>query len=164
MEAATLWLLLGLFFGLLFSLVIAWIWLANRPPPPPKVIILRSPDRQIDLPPKSNSINVPTRGEPPAFRQVGVLTTSERAGKSDEPLILPLLGRPTYAGSRKWEYYAGSDKVHPMRIPVEVNKRACDDAVGCDEIEDGDTVFVPTYQRNFTAVIYKSDRPRYIPN
>jgi hypothetical protein len=42
------------------------------------------------------------------------------------------------------------------KLPVEVQKRMCDNDIGCDEIYNGDQVIVPDYgNRVFTARIYK---------
>jgi hypothetical protein len=89
--------------------------------------------------------------------------TSERKDGQDEPIIVPLYGRPMYRGSQKYQYYGGSDKQHLWRIPVMNKGKDCTDTYGCDEIFEGDRVEVPTYQREFTATIYKKDNLRYIP-
>lgn len=107
-------------------------------------------------------VNQPTRGEVVDYQQVGILT-SERKDGMDEPIIVPLFGRPTYRGSQKYQYYGASDKVHMSRIPVIYKGKDCTEEYGCDEIYEGDRVNVPTYNRDFAANIYRKDNLRYIP-
>ena len=45
-------------------------------------------------------INVPTRGEPPSYQQVGILTNTD-----DGENVKPLYGRQTYRGSNQWNYF-----------------------------------------------------------
>ena len=52
---------------------------------------------------KQMEINVPTRGEPPDYQQVGILT-----GEGNEN-IKPLYGRQTYRGSNQWNYFTSLD-------------------------------------------------------
>ena len=49
-------------------------------------------------------INVPTRGEPPSYQQVGILTDTV-----DGENVKPLYGRQTYRGSNSWNYYSSLD-------------------------------------------------------
>ncbi len=118
----------------------------------------------LGIPPTGSSvaINQPTRGEVVDYQQVGILT-SERKDGMDEPIIVPLYGRPTYRGSQKYQYYGASDKVHMSRIPVMFKGKDCTEEYGCDEIYEGDRVSVPTYNRDFAANIYRKDNLRYIP-
>lgn len=140
-------------------------------PPEPKVypnelprdvssLRIGTPTRVVDI--RGTPVNTHTRGEPPAYQQLGMLL-SDRSDGLDEPIMLPLFGRPIYVGSSKFEYYAASDKQHMMRIPISVENRSCSKDTGCNELYDGDSVYVPTYKRNFTVTLYEKDAPRYIP-
>ena len=69
----------------------------------------------------------------------------------------------TYRGSNKWLYYTETDKLHPVKIPVTHKNKDCTDDHGCDEINDGDSVVIPSYNGDFKVKIYKMNKPRYIP-
>lgn len=121
--------------------------------------------------PTTIPINVPTRGEAPDFQQVGVLIGSlkesesdtESVSESESPLMLPLYGRQLHGRSDRWEYFVGAEKRNMWRLPITVGGRDCGNRdVGCNEIYDGDEVFVPAYKKSFKASIYKLDTPRYI--
>ena len=114
-------------------------------------------------------INIPTRGESGGFQQIGVLhkieTSDEtmKVGNNTEPVILPLLGAPTYNGSNKWTYYTATDKYNQIKLPITNNNRKCDSEYGCDELYDGDNVTIPAYNGSFEVKIYEFDKPRYLP-
>lgn len=133
----------------------------NSAPSPPNPAVF-----PVDLPEQPSRlalpINTPTRGNPPEYQQIGILTAGNSG--TEDPFILPLYGRPVYYGSQKWEYYAASDKFHLWRIPIFSENRDCSLQLGCNEIYDRDTVTVPTYQgKQFTVTLYPKNTPRYIP-
>ncbi len=107
-------------------------------------------------------INVHTRGYVPSYQQIGVLINNE---DSNHVELLPLFGRQTYAGSNKWNYYTSSSQYNSLKIPVqkEENSRNCSEELGCNEIYDKDTVFIPAYKKTFSVDLYELDKPRYIP-
>lgn len=115
-------------------------------------------------------INIPTRGESGGFQQIGVLhkinTSDEtiQVGQNTEPVILPLMGSPTYNGSNKWTYYTATDKYNQIKLPITNNNRQCDSEYGCDELYDDDEVTIPAYNGSFKVKIYQFDKPRYLPN
>ena len=115
-------------------------------------------------------INVPTRGESGGFQQVGVLhkiqTTDSTMpiGRNSEPVILPLMGSPTYNGSHKWTYYTATDKYNQIKLPVTNKNRQCDSEYGCDELYDEDEVTIPAYNGTFKVKKYEFDKPRYLPH
>lgn len=114
-------------------------------------------------------INVETRGPSEDYQQVGMLykeaITDETTnpGNNSDSTILPLFGKPTYRGSNNWLYYTSSDKLSSVKIPLTYENRDCTDDQGCREINDGDTLSVPSYNGNFKVKLYKFDKPRYIP-
>jgi hypothetical protein len=114
-------------------------------------------------------INIPTRGESGGYQQVGVLhkidTTDEtmQIGNNSEPVILPLMGAPTYNGSHKWTYYTATDKYNQIKLPITNKNRQCDSEYGCDELYDEDTVTIPAYNGSFKVKKYQFDKPRYLP-
>jgi len=105
----------------------------------------------------------PLRGVPQGIQQMGVLVSVVPEGSSDQPQILPLLGRPAANHRDRWEYYTSTDQYNMMRLPVSVDGRECQEDVGCREIYNGDTISVPTYKKEFTAQIYKYEKPQYNP-
>lgn len=98
-------------------------------------------------------INIPTRGELPAFKNIGYL---HNANQNSDNELLALYGRPTYRGSDKWNYYTMHEGV---RVPVE----NCDKPRGCKEKYQGDGAVVDALGENFKVGLYKDDAPRYIP-
>jgi len=114
-------------------------------------------------------INIPSRGPSQSYQQVGILyketiaNTEQQPGNNNETSILPLFGRPTFNGSRKWNYYTSSDKFHNFKIPITKDGRKCNDDLGCDEIMNGDMIDIPSYNGKFKVDIYSYDRPSYIP-
>ena len=114
-------------------------------------------------------INVPTRGLPTAYQQIGILTPALEVastpipGSSIAPRILPLYGRQLYSGSDKWNYYITTDGYQSVKIPITNNNRDCMHEHGCREIYDGDVLDVPIYNQEFKATVYNLSSPRYIP-
>jgi uncharacterized protein YneF (UPF0154 family) len=109
------------------------------------------------------TINLPSRGEPLPFETLGTLVSARSDSIDKPPIILPLIGRQQYPGSQTWEYYTMFEKLHPLRISVQVNEKDCSSNTGCKELYDGDQVYVTEYQRNFTVKLYTKNQIRYIP-
>jgi hypothetical protein len=117
-------------------------------------------------------INLPSRGYPPAsYQQLGVLTKITPADSSsnvtinsdDKNGIIPLMGKPTFNGSRKWTYYTATDNYNMLKLPIAVNGRNCTDDLGCDELYEGDSITIPQTGNTYKVSIYNYDKPRYIP-
>lgn len=108
--------------------------------------------------PRGIPINVPTRGPRTEWRQVGILTREH-----GEETILPLMGRPLYSNRQKWQFYTMSDKNNSVKLPISKNGRSCSAELGCDEIFNGDTVYIEGYNDSFKATIYENNVPEYIP-
>jgi hypothetical protein len=107
-------------------------------------------------------INIETRGTGMAYQQVGILTPN---GNNSPDLILPLMGRRLMTGRDKWQYYTmanGSSTIH-AKLPVSVNGKSCTGEYGCNDIQNGDTVYVQGYNNVFTATIYENGMFSYIP-
>lgn len=108
-------------------------------------------------------INIHTRGYVPSYQQMGVLINNDDTNNVE---MLPLFGRPTYAGSNKWNYYTSTSQYNSLKIPVfkdSSSNKSCSDEYGCNEIYGNDTVYIPAYKKNFTVELYEIDKPRYIP-
>jgi hypothetical protein len=105
-------------------------------------------------------INVPTQGVDETYRQVGILTPVN--GKSGTT-ILPLMGRPLITNRDKWQYYCINDKERGIKLPVSHNGRSCTNEYGCDNLYNGDTVFIEGYNDTFKVTVYDNAPMRYIP-
>ncbi len=103
-------------------------------------------------------INVSTRSVNSAYRQVGILT---RVNGTET--ILSLMGRPLFPSQDKWQFYTMSDKNQSVKLPVTYKKRSCTSDQGCDNIYNGDTVYVEGYNDAFKATIYDNAIQYSIP-
>ena len=50
-----------------------------------------------------------------------------------------------------------------LPLPIMVNSKDCTDEYGCEELSDGSTIEIPSYNGTFNVKIYKFNKPRYIP-
>jgi hypothetical protein len=106
-------------------------------------------------------INVSTQGVDDAkYRQVGILT---RLNGNDET-ILPLMGRPLFTRRDKWNFYTLNDKNNMIKLPVTVKGRSGTDEYGCDNVYNGDTVYVEGYNGAFKVTAYDNQVMRYLPS
>ena len=126
-------------------------------------------------------VNVETRGVRSEYNQVGILTkTDGNSGSSgikmfsnsdpvvdssyENTLIIPLMGRRSSSGRNKWQYYTISNTgTLNTKLPVTVQGRSCSSEYGCDEIMDGDVVFVKGYNHGFSVTMYENTTFSYIP-
>lgn len=108
--------------------------------------------------PRGVPININTRGFDSNYNQVGILTRL-----NGDETILPVMGRPLYSNRSKWQYYTMSDKTNAIKLPMSKNGRSCTSEYGCDELMNGDTVYVEGYKDAFKVTIYENSSPQYIP-
>ena len=104
------------------------------------------------------SINVPTQGVETNYRQTGILTRI-----NGPETILPLMGRPTITNRDKWNFYCMSDKNQAIKLPVTNAGKSCTSEYGCDNLYNGDTVYVEGYNDAFKVTMYDNNTIRYIP-
>ena len=91
------------------------------------------------------------------YSQIGILT---RNG-----MILPLMGRRHMNGRDKWQYYTISNTGNlNTKLPVSVKGKSCTSEYGCDEMMNGDSIYVEGYNDTFKATIYENNSFSYIPN
>jgi hypothetical protein len=122
---------------------------------PPQNDSLMQPPGFSALPVGAVPVNVESRGPPSNYTQVGILT---RSGD----LILPLMGRRLTRD--KMQYYTVSNTGNMnTKLPISKNGKSCTGEYGCDEVYNGDTVFVEGYSDTFKATIYENSRFNYIP-
>lgn len=105
-------------------------------------------------------INVPTQSIDSPFRQIGILT---RLNGNTGEIILPLMGRPLYARRDKWNFYTMNDKNNMIKLPIVHKGVNGMNEYGCDNIYDGDTVYVEGYDDTFKVKVYENSVMRYIP-
>ena len=105
-------------------------------------------------------VNIRTRGLDMNYQQVGILTRTN----SSAELILPLMGRRIMNGRDKWQYYTMSNTGNlNTKLPVSVKGKSCTGEYGCDNISNGDIVYVEGYKDTFNATIYENNLFNYIP-
>ena len=108
-------------------------------------------------------INVPTQQFNSNYTQIGIIT--KQFAHNNE--ILPLMGRRTLTSRNKWQYYTiaggGAGGNLQAKLPLKVKGRNCSGEYGCEEISNGDEVYVEGYQENFRATIYENGLFSYIP-
>lgn len=104
-------------------------------------------------------INVSTQGTgTAAYRQVGILTRI-----SGPETILPLMGRPLFRNRDKWQFYTISEKSNFIKLPISVKGRSCTNEYGCDNVFNGDTVYVEGYNDAFKVTAYDNAVMQYLP-
>ena len=110
------------------------------------------------LPPDGGKpINIPSRGLPESYQQMGVL-------KKDSGDLIPLYGRRVGSRSDRFNYYTRTDSYNPLPLPINYKRRDCQDSVGCDELYNGDQIIVSPTGEKATATLYQFDGPTYIPS
>jgi len=104
-------------------------------------------------------------GVPEQYQQIGVLAAPGGTDTSATPTrtLLPLFGRRAASNRDRWNYYTRSDGMNPLQVPIRNRNRPCDDENGCNEIFDGDSVSAPLLGQAYTATIYRTSTPRYLP-
>ena len=117
-------------------------------------------DRTMDIRgPVVVPINVSTQGtNNAAYRQVGILTRI-----NGPETILPLMGRPLFRNRDKWQFYTISEKSNFIKLPISVKGRSCTNEYGCDNVYNGDTVYVEGYNDAFKVTAYDNSVMQYLP-
>jgi len=111
-------------------------------------------------------VNIETRGSGMSYQQVGILTPANGGGGGGgESLILPLMGRKYLNGRDKWQYYTMANGMSNIsaKLPLSVAGKSCTGEYGCNEIQNGDTVYVEGYKTTFSATVYENGTFSYIP-
>lgn len=103
-------------------------------------------------------INIPTQSVDSTYRQVGILTRT-----NGDETILPLMGKPLFTNRDKWNFYTMSDKNNSIKLPISYKKKSCTNEYGCDNLNNGDMVYVEGYNDAFKVTSYDNNTIRYIP-
>ena len=115
-------------------------------------------DPRGEIPTRGVPINIKTRGFNDSYRQVGILTR-----QNGPETILGLMGRPLHTNRSKWQYYTISDQNNSVKLPISKGGRSCTGEYGCDDLYNGDSVYVEGYNDAFKVTIYENNTPTYIP-
>lgn len=126
---------------------------------------LENPGRRVErhqlLTPEFQRItDIPTRGYPDNYRQIGILKVTIKDNKDEKRKIrsndiLKLYGRQEYPGSPKYEYYTIIESGNnDIKIDLDIRK---------NEVYNGDNVYVDIMNTHYEVELYKYDQPRYQP-
>ncbi len=103
-------------------------------------------------------INISTRAIDVNYRQVGILTR-----ENGKETILPLMGRPLYTNRDKWQFYTLSDQNNSIKLPITFKGKSCTNEYGCENLYNGDVVYVEGYNDAFKVTSYDNNTMKYIP-
>jgi hypothetical protein len=130
---------------------------------------LENPVRRVDrsqLPPYyvRQVIDIPSRGYPDNFTQVGILVKKDNFKKdkkdnnrNEDNKILRLFGRQEYPGSSFYEYYTALNSgLDSIKIPIK-NRRN-------NELYTGDEVYIKEINQKYEVSLHKYDAPKYYPD
>lgn len=101
-------------------------------------------------------INVRTQGVDTSYRQIGILTR-----QNGSEMILPLMGRPLITNRDKWQFYTMND--NNIKLPIVNKGRSCTNEYGCDNLYNGDSVYVEGLGDAFKVTVYDNAMAKYIP-
>jgi len=112
-----------------------------------------APERRVDIIqyPRTNEINIPTRGYPDNYQMLGIAT------RENDEKIIQLFGRATFPGSNQYEYYVTTSEFgFQNKIPVHIH--------GSKEIMNNDIIHIPELNKGeFKIKLYNYNTPRYNP-
>lgn len=103
-------------------------------------------------------INIATQSVDTNYRQVGLLTRL-----NGPQTILPLMGRPLFTNRDKWNFYTQSDQNNSVKLPITFKGKSCTNEYGCDDMYNGDTVYVEGYNDAFKVTMYDNAQAKYLP-
>lgn len=101
-------------------------------------------------------INISTRAVDTNYRQVGILTRN-----SGDEMILPLMGRPLYTNRDKWQFYTMTN--NNIKLPIVNKNKSCTNEYGCDNLYNGDSVYVEGIKDAFKVTTYDNNVMTYLP-
>ena len=77
---------------------------------------------------------------------------------------VPLMGKPLYSNRNKWQYYSMSDQYNSVKLPISVKGKSAMTEYGCDELYNGDTVYLDGVKEIYTVTLYDNDHLQYLPS
>jgi hypothetical protein len=145
-------------------------------PSSPPLVLVQQPTRDtitdIYAPPlqslHTNAVVMPPPIPPrafsnPSFQQIGIVTPVGGGGAESGSLILPLMGRQLSNRTDKYQYYTMANGVGSInaKLPIRYKGKNGMTEYGCDEIMNGDEVYVEGYNTAFRCTIYENGLFRY---
>lgn len=106
--------------------------------------------------PRGVPINTSTSAVDTTYRQVGLLKRM-----NGPEMLLPLMGRPLFTSRDKWNFYTLNE--NNLKLPVTFKQKSCTSEYGCDNIYNGDSVFVDGIDAPFKVTMYDNATMKYIP-
>lgn len=101
-------------------------------------------------------IDLPTRGYPDNFTQIGILVKEDDPSKNQDNKILRLFGRQEYPGSERYEYYTAINSgLDQIKIPIETRRR---------ELYDDDMIYIRELKDHYRVHLHRYDQPKYYPD
>lgn len=95
------------------------------------------------------------------YSQKGILTKS---GGKTENTILPLMGRRIQRNRDKLQYYTMMNSGNfATKLPISSNGKSCTNEYGCNELMNGDRVYVEGYNDVFVVTVYENSLFNYNP-
>ena len=108
---------------------------------------------------RDDRAGVRTNGYDSEYRQIGILTR-----KCGSELILPLMGRPIHVARDKWNFYTMKDSNSMIKLPLTYKGKSCTSEYGCDNLYNGELIYVEGYNDTFLVTVYDNQVSRYNPN
>ena len=160
-------------FIVIITLLIVWIFANNRQP-----IVVMNDTSSLSVNPaygltninndvllnpyqpplRDDRVGVRTNGYDSEYRQIGILTRQRGS-----ELILPLMGRPIHVARDKWNFYTMKDSNSMIKLPLTYKGKSCTSEYGCDNLYNGDSIYVEGYNDTFIVTVYDNQVSRYIP-
>jgi hypothetical protein len=94
------------------------------------------------------------------YRQMGILTPLNGQTKDS---ILPLMGRPLFTNRNKWQYYTTSNQHNNVKLPLMYKGRSCTNEYGCDQLNNGDSIYVEGANEAYKVTLYDNSTMKYLP-
>lgn len=112
-------------------------------------------------------ININTRHYDSDYRQVGFLSPDAGGngghGNTLKDNLIPLLGRPLDRSRDKWNFYTISNSNNSLKLPVVHKGKSCTNEYGCDNLYNGDSVYVEGIKQPYQVTLYDTDTMKYLP-
>jgi hypothetical protein len=112
-------------------------------------------------------INVSTRHYDSSYRQVGFLSPEAGGngghGNTLKDNLIPLMGRPLDRSRDKWNFYTINNSNNNLKLPIVHKGKSCTNEYGCDNLYNGDTVYVEGLKQPYKITMYDTDTMKYLP-
>lgn len=112
-------------------------------------------------------INVSTRHYDASYRQVGLLSPEAGGngshGNTLRENLIPLMGRPLDRSRDKWNFYTINNSNNSIKLPIVHKGKSCTNEYGCDNLYNGDTIYVEGLKQPFKVTMYDTDTMKYLP-